>query len=218
MKYNPFDLYTSEYEAWFKENQSTFQSEVLAIQQLLPKGKSGVEIGIGTGIFAEALGIKSGIDPSGNMLDFARRRNLNVENGYAGQLPYADQSFDFALFVTSICFIEHPEKAMKEAWRIIKPDGEIIIAFIDKLSALGQQLMADKENNKFYGTANFFSVPEINSLLTRNNFEVNVCYQTLMNPDLTEIEDPIKGFGKGGFVVVKGVKKDGQIATSIINQ
>jgi ubiquinone/menaquinone biosynthesis C-methylase UbiE len=217
MKKNPFDLYTLEYEEWFKENPLTFQSEVLALQQLLPKSKNGIEIGIGSGIFARALGIKSGIDPSENMLDIARKRNLTVENAYAERLPYPDQSFDFALFITSICFIEHPEKAMKEAWRIIKTGGEVIIAFIDKQSTLGQQLIADKEDSKFYRTANFFSVPEINALLTRSNFEVSTCVQTLMNPTSKKIEKPVKSFGKGGFVVVKGLKKEAQTTPATVN-
>lgn len=217
MKYNPFDLYTSDYEEWFKENQVTFQSEVLALQHAMPKGKNGVEIGIGSGIFARALGIKSGIDPSENMLAIARKRNLNVENAYAEQLPYPDQSFDFALFITSICFIEHPERAMKEAWRIVKTGGEVIIAFIDKQSTLGQQLTVSKADSKFYGTANFFSVPEMNALLTRSNFELSTCFQTLMNPEPKEIEKPLKGFGKGGFVVVKGIKKELTATSAIVN-
>ena len=71
MVQNPFDIYTDEYERWFEENIITFQSELLAIRQVMSVGKKGIEIGIGSGIFAEQLGINYGIDPSDSMLDLA---------------------------------------------------------------------------------------------------------------------------------------------------
>lgn len=49
--------------------------ELLAIRQVMPVGKKGIEIGIGSGIFAEQLDINYGVDPSGSMLDLAKKRN-----------------------------------------------------------------------------------------------------------------------------------------------
>ena len=207
MKNNPFDIHTTEYEDWFKENSTIFQSELLALKQVIPTDKKGLEIGIGSGIFAEKLDIKFGIDPSENMLKLARQRNLNVEYGFAENLPYPDNSFDFAVFITSICFINNPSKALQEAYRVIKQNGDLIIAFIDKNSSLGQILMAEKKDSKFYRTANFYSVKEILSLVESNNFEVSEIFQTLADLKETEIEQPMKGFGKGSFVVIKGNKK-----------
>jgi hypothetical protein len=46
MKDNPFDIFTEEYENWFKENELVFQSELLALKQVIPVGKEGVEIEI----------------------------------------------------------------------------------------------------------------------------------------------------------------------------
>ena len=112
MIHNPFDIYTDEYEDWFKKNKFIFQSELLALKQVVPIGKKGVEIGIGSGIFAEILDIKFGIDPSDKMLDYAKQRKLSVTKGIAEDLPYPDHSFDFAAFITSICFIDNPEKAL----------------------------------------------------------------------------------------------------------
>jgi uncharacterized protein YjfI (DUF2170 family) len=80
MVQNPFDIYSEEYEEWFEENKTTFKSELLAIRQVMPISKKGIEIGIGSEIFAEQLGIKFGIDPSESMLELARKRNLIVIN------------------------------------------------------------------------------------------------------------------------------------------
>jgi ubiquinone/menaquinone biosynthesis C-methylase UbiE len=206
MQESPFNLFPNEYEAWFRENENTFQSELLALKQAVPVGKKGIEIGIGSGIFAGQLGIPYGIDPSDNMLEYARKRNLKVEKGFAEDLPYPDNSFDFAVFITSLCFITNPAKAIREVHRILRPNGEIIIAFIDKESTLGQILEKGKDESKFYRDANFYSVPEIIEMIENNDFKVSDIFQTLIELKNEEIESPVKGFGKGSFVVIKGRK------------
>ncbi len=207
MVQNPFDIYTDEYEKWFEEHKTTFQSELLAIRQVMPVGKKGIEIGIGSGIFAEQLGIDFGIDPSDSMLDLARKRKLNVVKGFAENLPFPDGSFDFAAFITSICFIKNPDKALKEAYRIIKADGEIIVAFIDKNSRLGQSLIKEKEGSKFYSVASFYSVPEVIAMIENNSFKISDIVQTLTEINASKVERPMKGFGKGSFVVISAEKQ-----------
>jgi ubiquinone/menaquinone biosynthesis C-methylase UbiE len=206
MKQNPFDTLTSEYEAWFVENKVLFQSELLALKQAVPVDKIGVEIGIGSGIFAEQLGIRFGIDPSEKMLEYARQRDLEVQSGVAENLPYENDSFDFAVFITSMCFIDNPELAVKEAYRILKNRGEIIIAILDKETRFGKFLEQNKKRSQFYKHARFFSVLEIRELLEKNNFRLTQTVQTLEDPATSKIENPVEGFGKGSFVVIKGVK------------
>lgn len=207
MTKNPFDIYTAEYENWFIKNELLFQSELLALKQVVPTNKKGIEIGVGSGLFAEKLNIKFGIDPSEKMLEFAKQREIIVEKGVAEKLPYADNSFDFAVFVTSICFVENPEKAIKETYRILNNNGEIIIAIIDKESSLGQILEKNKNESRFYKDANFFSVKEIVELIETNGFLINSIFQTLTKNNINAIEQPLKGYGKGSFIVIKGNKK-----------
>lgn len=206
MAENPFDLFTEEYEAWFVQNKALFQSELLALKQVVPVDKKGVEIGIGTGIFAEQLGIRFGIDPSEMMLEYARKRGLNVQNGVAENLPYENASFDFAVCVTAICFIDNPEQAVKEAYRILKNQGEIIIAILDKETRFGRFIEREKKKSRFYKHARFFSVPDVRELLEQNGFRMTSTLQTLENPATMEIENPEEGYGKGSFVVIKGEK------------
>jgi len=207
MKDNPFDIFTDEYEDWFKVNEIIFQSELLALKQAIPVGKNGVEIGIGSGIFAEKLNIKFGIDPSEKMLNYATQRKLSVKKGVAENLPYPDNSFDFAAFITSICFVDNPDKALTEAYRIIKDKGDLIIAFIDKESSLGKFLEQEKEDSKFYRQAKFYSVSEIISMIVNNHFEITEIIQTLTEMILKIPENPMKGHGNGSFIVIKGRKK-----------
>ena len=207
MTHNPFDIYTDEYEDWFEKNKSIFQSELLALKQVVPIGKKGVEIGIGSGIFAEKLDIKFGIDPSEKMLDYAKQRKLSVTKGIAEDLPYPDHSFDFAAFITSICFIGNPEKALKETHRVIKDRGDLIIAFIDRESALGKSIKTVKNKSKFYRNAKFYSIMEMTSMIVNNHFEIIEIFQTLIDLNSKILENPISGHGKGSFVVIKGKKK-----------
>jgi ubiquinone/menaquinone biosynthesis C-methylase UbiE len=204
MEYNPFDRLAEEYEAWFVENNILFQSELLALKQVIPDNKKGVEIGIGSGIFAEPLGIRHGIDPSEKMLEYARQRGLEVLNGLAESLPYESGSFDFAVFITAICFIDDPDRAMREAYRILKKQGEIIIAILDKETRFGRFLEREKKKSRFYKHAHFYSVHEVRKLLEKNNFKISHIFQTLENPASSTIENPKEGHGTGSFVVIKG--------------
>ena len=63
---SPFDELASEYDAWFEEEgKLIFAIEVRAFQEILPYlPKPWLEIGVGSGRFAQALGIETGIDPS----------------------------------------------------------------------------------------------------------------------------------------------------------
>ncbi|PID29841.1 MAG: SAM-dependent methyltransferase [Candidatus Cloacimonadota bacterium] len=208
MKNNPFNEYTREYENWFKKNENLFRSELLALKEAVPKNKNGVEIGIGSGIFAEKLNIKFGIDPAENMLKIAKERNLSVTLGSAESLPYEDDSFDFAVFITSLCFIDKPLLALREAYRITKKNGNLITAFIDRESFLGKMILNRKNPGKFYEHAHFYSVKEIIEMTEKSNFVVEEIYQTLIDLETNEPEKPLKGFGKGSFIVIKSKKSE----------
>ncbi len=77
----PFNDHVAEYEDWYKKYPYVFRSEVAAIKELLPRGENirGIEVGLGTGRFAKALGIKQGIEPAENMRAVAKKRYLCVE-------------------------------------------------------------------------------------------------------------------------------------------
>jgi len=66
-KDNAFDNHVEIYDEWFLNNNYIFDSEVEAIRLLLTTTVGGVEIGVGTGIFASRLGIKHGVEPAQKM-------------------------------------------------------------------------------------------------------------------------------------------------------
>jgi len=204
----PFERYTKEYEEWFERNKFAYLSEIEAIKSQLPKTGSGIEIGAGSGRFAAPLGIKFGIEPSKKMGEIARQRGIEVITGVAESLPFDDSFFDYALMVTTICFLNDVEAAFREAYRVIKADGCLVVGFVDKDSPLGKIYLRHKEESLFYKVANFYSVKEVIAYLKKTGFRNFSFTQTIFN-SLAEIKDvePIKdGYGEGSFVVIKAEK------------
>lgn len=203
---NLFDQNTLEYDQWFDKHSFVYQSEILAIQQAIPKNKTGIEIGVGTGRFAEPLNIKFGVEPSENMARLAEQRGITVYRAYAENLPIDNASFDFVLMVTAICFLSDIPKAFSDVYRILKPQGEIILAIVDKNSDLGKKYEKEKSENKFYKDAHFHSTQEITELLKQADFQSFSYWQTLTKVSENKIEQPTQGFSKGSFVVIKATK------------
>ena len=216
----PFEWHYTEYENWFEKNSFAYQSELAAIKEFIPDHRRGIEIGLGSGRFATPLGIEIGIDPSPKMREIAKSYGLEVYGAVAQALPFTDGCFDFALMVTTICFLDDVEAALKEAYRIIKPSGSLIIGFIDKDSPIGKLYQQHKKKSVFYSVATFYSVNEIVSQLEKVGFNHFNFVQTIFH-NLTEISDvePIKaGYGGGSFVVVRAIKMKNEGMQSCVNQ
>lgn len=204
----PFENNVDRYDAWFERSRFAYESELDAIRSLLPKTRNGLEIGVGTGRFASMLGIQTGVEPSPSMGQRAVDRGIDVRRGVAENLPFDDGDFDFVLFVTVICFLDNVLIAFKEAHRILKPGGFIVVGFIDRDSPLGRIYSNRKQNDEFYHAATFYSACEVAELLEEANF-INFTYrQTIFqNPSALSSPDPLKsGYGEGSFVVVRGEK------------
>jgi len=202
-----FEKYSKEYDDWFIKNKKIYLAELNAIKSLVPSGKLGVEIGIGTGRFALALGIKVGVDPSRKMADISRKQGIEVYEGEAGKLPLADKTFDFVLFVTTICFVDDLTKSLKEAHRVLKTNGFILIGFVDKESELGKRYQLRREKSKFYKDATFYSVEEVINFLRQTNFKDIIIKQTVFTNQKDRLDSIEDGYGKGSFVIIKANKK-----------
>jgi len=204
---NIFDKHYKRYDRWYDRNRFAYLSELEAVKKAIPKRGRGLEIGVGTGRFAQALGIQTGIDPSKNMVALAKKRGVNVRLGYGEHLPFGNAIFDYAAIIITICFAKDPEGVVKEAYRVLKKKGKIIIGIIDKEGFLGK--FYQKKRSVFYKKANFFSVKEITSLLESAGFSGFSYYQTLyrLPAEIRSVQKAQKGFGRGGFAVISGGKK-----------
>jgi SAM-dependent methyltransferase len=138
------------------------------------------------------------------MLAHAAARGIEVVEGVAEHLPFADHSFDHALLVTTLCFLDAPDQALREARRVLTPDGRLVIGFVDRNSALGQLYAQRREQSLFYREATFRSAEEVEQLLLGSGFAIEAWGQTLAQaPDeMCEIDPLRPGHGQCPFVVV----------------
>lgn len=108
----------------------------LGLLALLPSEWVVADLGCGTGNVAELLSkhVKSiiAVDQSQPMLDAAQKRlgtctNIDLRLGDLNDLPIPDQTVDAATCVLVLHHLEHPEKAIREMARIVKPGGLALI-------------------------------------------------------------------------------------------
>lgn len=185
-----------------------FQSEINALAKAVPEKGLGLSIGVGTGRFAEKFSITHGLDPSPEMLQIAQSRGLETHVGKAEEMPFDSNMFDFAVMITTLCFLDDIPKALRETRRVLKPNGSLIIGLIDKESPLGRKYQEHKEENPFYRDAHFHSVPETSRLLQEAGFGSFEYWQTLRTASEEEPEVPVEGYGRGGFVVIKATRSE----------
>ncbi len=206
-QHNPtiFDNNAADYDNWFNRHSALFQNELKALRLAIPKEGIGVEIGVGTGRFAEILKISIGVEPAHTMAQMAIARGIAVIKATAEALPFHGESFDYAVMITTDCFLDNVSKAFAEVHRIIKKNGFFIIGMIDKESETGKQYEAKKAISPWYKEAHFHTVPEITGIMQQAGFISFEYWQTLFNSK-EELTEPLPGFGKGSFVVIRSKK------------
>jgi ubiquinone/menaquinone biosynthesis C-methylase UbiE len=199
-----FEEAAEKYDQWFDKNRHAYESELLALRRFIPEKGEGLEVGVGTGRFASPLGIRIGVEPAKAMAEIAQRRGIKVYRTNAENLPFDNESFDFILMVTTICFLENPKQALKEAIRVLIPGGHIIIGMIDRDSFLGRLYESRKKESLFYRNAIFYSVKEVLNWLKEIKYtHIQVCQTLFRNPEEMTAIEPVKdGYGEGGFVVI----------------
>ncbi len=96
------------------------------------------DLGAGEGIFSQLLARRArrviAVDNSQRMVEFGtkfarthRIRNLEYRAGDMEKVPIGDGEVDLAFFSQSLHHAQHPQRAIQEAWRILKPGGRIAI-------------------------------------------------------------------------------------------
>jgi len=112
-----------------------------------------LEIGCGTGIYSALIANKVNnliaTDMSNEMLSLAKTKlnqygNVEIRKEDCYSISYEDNTFDSILLANLIHIVTDPSSVLKEAWRVLKKDGRLVIvsytfyglSFIQKTAAI----------------------------------------------------------------------------------
>jgi ubiquinone/menaquinone biosynthesis C-methylase UbiE len=158
----------------------------------VPEYASVLELACGTGIVTRQLRdrLKGGAklvatDLNDSMLDYARAKfgeeaSVQWQQADATDLPFADQSFDAVVCQFGIMFFPDKEKALREAFRILRPGGRFLFSVWDAIEQNDLARTAGNVVAKFFADnpPDFYDVPfsfydpeTIRSLLTSAGFQ-----------------------------------------------
>jgi len=206
----PFKEHLQEYESWFERHPAVYESEISALRQIWPVGTNlkSLEIGAATGRFSCDLKITEALDPESCLLEKAEERGVNVMPGRAEDLPYASNQFDVVFIGTSIHYFTDTQKALKEACRVLRNSGKLIIAFIDRKSEIGRDYSSRSNDDLFYSRAHLYTVGEMQMEIINAGFIHLDFFQTLFGSlESIKAVQPYKaGYGEGSYVIIKAEK------------
>ncbi len=165
------------HERWFRcaQGQRALEFEQGLFEQVWKPvtPQRVLEVGCGTGVFLEwfrAQGhMAAGVEPSAPCLELARRRlgqKVRLTRGFAENLPYEDNEFDTVTLITTLEFVDDPQTALKEAFRVARRN--VLIGSLNRFSMGGLQYgVQGLWKNSIYSRARFFSVFELSRMCDR---------------------------------------------------
>ena len=129
------ELWGARARDWAELQESQFKPLYAAVFERtgVKAGTRHLDVGCGSGLaahMAAALGAKvSAIDASDGLLAVARERAPNVDfrQGDIEELPFGDNEFDLVTGFNSFQYAGNPMVALREAKRVAKPNGRIVI-------------------------------------------------------------------------------------------
>jgi SAM-dependent methyltransferase len=176
-------------EQWHKnpDNKAVFELETrLMINLLQPKrGESVLDIGCGIGACLEAfLQMElqvTGLDASTYMLDIASRNignRADFYHGYAEELPFDDNSFNYACLFTTLEFVDNPYKSLEEACRVAK--DRLFIGVLNRYAIKAvQRRVKGMFSSSIYNHARFFSIWELKYIIRKIIGQTPISWRTI---------------------------------------
>jgi ubiquinone/menaquinone biosynthesis C-methylase UbiE len=220
-----FDHWAKKYDQWFETPMGRlikgYESKLI-FRMLAPEpGELILDAGCGTGIFTEDI-IETGARVVGLELafDMLRRavtkcsgQTFHSVIGDIQRLPFADASFNKAISITAIEFIQDARRAVEELFRVTKPGGCIVVATLNSLSPWAQRRKeAAQKGHPLFKHAIFRSPDEIKNLSPVEGIvKTAIHFEKNDDPDVArkiEKSGSEKGLNTGAFLAARWLKTD----------
>ena len=196
-----FEELAVRYDAWYDSahGQLLFDLELACLRPLLPPEPGPrLEVGVGSGRFAAALGLEIGVDPARAPLRLAAGRGGAVVQGAGERLPFGDRTFGAVVVVATLCFAANPAALLCEARRVLVPSGRLVAGIVPLDSAWGRRYEAQgRAGHPFYRGARFLTLAEHRRMLADAGFTVTgACSALTQVPS----ENPVEEDAQDGVV------------------
>ncbi|WP_420465060.1 methyltransferase domain-containing protein [Panacagrimonas sp.] len=118
----------------------SWEATARALMMLLELGDV-LDLASGDGVVAELLSPHARrvtcVDVSAAVLSAAQRRlaqrtNVSFHQGDMHQLPFEDASFDHVFALHALSYSHEPQRAIREATRVLRPGGRLVIAALKR--------------------------------------------------------------------------------------
>jgi SAM-dependent methyltransferase len=219
----PFDRLADQYDRWFETDRGSrlFRIELGMIRDLLAGApRPWLDVGVGTGRFAEALGLDQGVDPSAVALALAKRRGVRTLPGRGEALPFADGTFGVTLLMVTLCFLEDPLRTFRECRRVLRNDGCLIVGFVPRDSRWGRAYLRQGEaGDPFYSVARFYTVREVIRLGEQAGFRMDRANSSLfgaVDSDLAETSFRSGALQGAGFVTMRLIARVPRVGEAVV--
>ncbi len=143
MKDDATRRYYDEFSGWYERERGRGYHallddlEVRVVEEHLRGGRA-LEVGCGTGLILERVARVAdravGIDLSAGMLQQAKARGLDVMQGLATALPFADGSFDVTYSFKVLAHVPDLPRALSEMARVTRPGGYVVYELYNRHS------------------------------------------------------------------------------------
>ena len=165
-----FDRVAGGYDEWYatEKGRQVFAAERGLLERMLPSDGVGLEIGAGTGAFADALSDPRRViclDLSREMLARAAAKGLPCVLVSADRMPLRDGTLDFAYMVTVMEFLEEPVTTLAEASRVTTRNAPIVALTINAESSWGRLYasMAERDD-PIFSHAHLYAPTEVEGI------------------------------------------------------
>lgn len=174
-----FDMKASVYDK--EELEICSEDSCLAVLEQIQdkKYKSLLDIGCGTGHLISLLSKNKkadyvGLDLSSEMVSVANKKKIKYATfveGSADKLPFSKKSFDIVTCSESFHHYPDENKAMREAYRVLKKGGYYVVADKD----VGNLVWYHNFYNRRFkntGDCNFSNLRRAKKLMKKNGFQL----------------------------------------------
>lgn len=135
--------YYDDFSRWYERDRGRGYHQLIddlevSVVEPLSRDKRVLEVGCGTGLILQRMArvarSAKGIDLSPGMLATARERGLDVVEGSATELPFADASFDVVYSFKVLAHVPEIARALGEMARVCAPGGYVVAEFYNPWS------------------------------------------------------------------------------------